>query len=101
MIPQYSRNATVSVSTTSGQITQAITGNMMRTQLIITNTSTTAVVTIAKGDQVAIAGQGVVLQPKSTYVEATDGGYYCYQGTVQAICDAGTGSVAVVESFTQ
>lgn len=98
MAQQYSKSATAAVSATSVQVIPAVTGELARTQLIITNTSAAAVVTISKGDVAAVAGSGIVLQPKSTYVEATDGGYQCWQGAVSCVADA-VGSIAVVESF--
>jgi hypothetical protein len=97
---QSSSNRSVTTSGTSTQAVTEVTGGMKRTQLIITNTSAAAVVTIAKGDTVAVAGVGIRLQPNSAYVEATDGGYVCWQGNVQVVSDV-AGSVAVVESFVE
>jgi hypothetical protein len=96
---QDSSNATFTTSSTSQQICHALTnGPLKRTQIIITNTSAAAVVTIAKSESVAIAGAGIVLQPNGSYIEATDGGYNCYQKQVQAVSDV-AGTLAVVESY--
>jgi hypothetical protein len=98
MSEQYSNQGTITTSTTSTQAAPDRTGILKRTQLIITNTSAAAVVTIAKGNVAAIQNYGIVLQPNGTYVEATDGGYICWQGPIQAVSNA-AGSIAIVESF--
>lgn len=85
---QTQRNGSASPTTSSSELLTARIGAQKRTQLIITNTHATSVVTIAKGDAAAVAGQGIVLQPKQAYVESTDGGYECWQGAVQIIADA-------------
>ena len=95
-------NNSLSISTTSLEVCKTRAGGgLVRTQLIITNTSSTATkATIAKGDQAAVSLAGIVLGPSGTYVEATDGSYTCYQGPVQVVGD-GSGTIAVVESFEE
>jgi len=95
---QGTSNSSANVTSTSSQIIKRVTGELERTQIIISNTSDEAVITIAKGENPATANEGIVLLPKTTYFEATDGGYYCWQGEIQAISDE-NGTLAIVESF--
>lgn len=90
------RNSSVSVSTTS---TEALsTYNVKRKMFAITNTSTTAVITIAKGDVAAVAGAGIRLQPNGTYFESNDQGFVCWQGAIQVVADA-SGTIGVTETI--
>lgn len=94
------RNDLVSVGTSSVTALQpCVAAGLRRTQMIITNSSAAAVVTIAKGDTAAIANKGIPLQPNGTYVEADDSGFRCWQGPVQVIASAAGGQVSVTESF--
>lgn len=95
---QTSSNSSVTISASSGIVTSARTGSLVRQQLLIVNTSAAAVVTITKGDVAAISGSGIILQPNGAYIESTDGGFVCWQGAVQGI-GTGAGSVSVVETF--
>lgn len=97
---QGSSNRNISLgATTSTEIIPAVSSQrVVRTQMIITNTSAAATVTIAKQSTAATANAGIPLLPNGTYLEATDGGYICYQGAVQAYGTV-AGSVAIVESF--
>jgi hypothetical protein len=97
---QGSAHKSETITTASKQILPRIIGGLTRTQLIITNTSTTATATITKGETIAVAGQGVVLQPNQSYIEATDGGYICFQGEVQAVGSA-NGTLSITESFIE
>jgi len=97
---QGSRNFQITVNDSSVQILAPITGELQRTQIILTNISTTGQkITIAKQDNAATAYEGIVLNQGEHYVEASDGGYLCYQGAVQAIASAAAGSLAITESF--
>jgi hypothetical protein len=93
---QYSNQISKSV-TTSQEIAPERAGYVKRTQLIITNSGANAV-TITKGNVAAIANIGIIIQPNGTYIEASDGGYLCWQGAVQAVSTAGT-TLSIVESF--
>jgi len=93
-----SRNASVTVSATSTQALAKVMGGYKRTQIVITNTSATAVVTIAKGLVAAVAGSGIRLPPNGNYWESSDSGFTCWQEEVQVIAD-GAGTVAVVEQL--
>jgi hypothetical protein len=95
---QMIQNSSASVSATSTQVLPAVSGSLVRSQLIITNTSAAAVVTIAKGEISATAGAGIRITPGSSYLESTDSGFRCWQGSVQAVADA-AGTVAIVQSF--
>lgn len=95
---QQTRNDLVSVSATSTTICKPVTGNKRRIQMIITANTAGVTVTIAKGDVSAVATYGLPLNSSSTYIEATDGGFQCWQGQVQAVA-TGAGTVSVVETF--
>lgn len=98
MASQQSRNSSMSTSMTSAE---AITKYAYkRSQFVITNTSVAAVVTISKGDVAVVAGAGIVLQPKQSYLESTDSGFECWQGAVQAVSDV-AGTIAIVETFRE
>lgn len=95
---QVTNNSLITIGATSATVLPERSGQMKRTQLIITANTVGVVVTIAKGDQPAVANYGIMLQPTGSFVEATDGGYICWQGAVQVIGSA-AGTVSVVESF--
>ena len=95
---QISRSGSVAVSATTAQVCNKVVGGFFRTQLIITNTSAAAVVTITKGMNAAIAGEGIRLSPGSSYLESTDSGFLCWQDEIQAVADA-AGTVSVVETL--
>jgi len=97
---QGTSNREESVTTDSSQVMPNITGGLQRTQLIITNTSATATITLAKGENAAVANIGIILRPGVSYYESTDGGYICWQGTIQAVGDA-SGTLSIVEGFKQ
>jgi len=90
------RNDSISVSTTSLQVANDRYGK--RTMLSITNTSAAAVITIAKGEVVAVAGAGIRLQPNNVYTESNDSGFRCWQGPIQIVADA-AGTIGIVETF--
>jgi len=93
------RNASVAVGTLNAIAANKVMIGYRRTQLIITNTSTAAIVTLCKGDdQLAIAGAGIRLPPNGSYLESTDSGFQCWQGEIQAVADA-AGTIAVVEQL--
>ena len=89
------------VVATSQQVLPDRSGALVRTQLVITNTSIngTTKFTMMKGDSVVTANQGIVIAAGSAYIESTDAGYLCWQGAVQLIGSDANGTVAIVESF--
>ncbi len=96
---QGTANRLVTIGATSTEVVPAVSSSgMRRTQLIIVNSSAAANATIAKGEVSAVINQGILLLPNGSYVEATDGGYDCWQGAVQAIASA-AGTLSIVESF--
>jgi len=93
------RNASVTISTSNAIAAKKVQIGYKRTQLIVTNTSAAAVVTLCKADdQLAVAGAGIRLPPNGSYLESSDSGFTCWQGEVQAIADA-AGTIAVVEQL--
>lgn len=97
---QLSRSGSVSVSASSVQACNKVQGGFRRMQLIITNTSAAAVVTISKGLNAAVAGSGIRLPPNGSYLESTDSGFICWQDEIQAVADA-AGTIAVVETLIE
>lgn len=95
---QISAPLNATLSTTSLEILPQVSGTgYKRTQIIITNTTAGLVATIIKGSNSAVNGQGIILQPNGSYVEASDGGFTCWQGAVQGIC-TGAGTLSIVET---
>jgi len=92
------RNSSVSVSATSAEACNLVQGGYKRTMVVITNTSATAVVTIALGDLAAVAGSGIRLPPNGYWWQSSDSGLTCWQGHIQAVADA-AGTIAVVEQL--
>jgi hypothetical protein len=71
--------------------------NMHRTAIYITCTSGNAI-TIVKGNVLAAAGAGIVIQPNSTWFETNSEGFACWKGDVQVI-GTGAGTIAVSETI--
>jgi len=69
-----------------------------RTAIYISN-ATGQILTITKGDQAAVANQGIVLQPTTVWFETDGEGFRCWRGTITAITSAGTGSVGIAETM--
>jgi hypothetical protein len=95
---QGTQNTTFTTSATSAQCLPARSGNLRRTQLIITSLTAGVTTTLAKGSVPAIANSGIILTQNGVWSEATDGGYICWQGEVQVVASA-PGSISIVESF--
>jgi len=93
-----SRLVTLTAST-STQVCSLQPIHRRRTQLIITNSSTSGSVTLHKSEAAITTNlTGIVLQPNGMYGESTDGGYLCWQGPIQAYTTSG-GTLSIVESF--
>jgi hypothetical protein len=100
MIAQGSSVKTVILTSTSQQVLPATTGGMRRTQLCIINQDGVDVVTIMKGITPAVSLAGWILPTKySSYLEADDGGYTCWQGAVQGIVATNNTVITVIESW--
>jgi len=68
-----------------------------RNEIVITNTSSGAqVITISFGD-IAIAGEGVVLQPNSVYFGSNTAGFNVFQGDIFIIGNGSGGQVSIFE----
>lgn len=101
---QYSSTSAPTVGATSVQVLPERTGKLVRTQLIITNTTSspnTTYFTVVKGDTSATLGRGIILSVGAAYLEGSDGGYLCWQGPVQVIGSDANGTISVVESFIE
>jgi len=99
MIPQpIARNGSVTVSTASTLACAIVQGQYKRTMVIITNTSSTANVTLTLGKNAAVAGSGIRLPPNANWWQSSDSGLTCWQDEIQAIADA-AGTIAVVEQL--
>lgn len=97
-INQSSQNSSVATGTASAPILPMVTGGVIRTQLILVNTSALAVITIIKGDVAAVQGAGIRLTPNGYYAESSDSGFTCWQGAIQAVSDV-AGTVSVVQTL--
>jgi hypothetical protein len=95
---QLTQNSSASISSTSLEIMPACRGDLVRTMFIVTNTSAVAVATVTKGNTVAVADQGIRLAPGGTYIESNDGGFTCWQGSIQCVSDL-AGTLAIVQTF--
>lgn len=95
---ELSTPRTVSVSTTSTELSPTRLGRTRRTSFLIVPLTAGVTVTITKGEQDAVANQGYVLTQNQPYVEATSEGFLCYQGALQVVASS-AGSVSIVEVF--
>jgi hypothetical protein len=96
MAQTQSKNS-ASVTTSSGQIAGPVIGDVRRVQIVITNISPTTV-TIAFGDDAAVANQGILLSQNQTYIESDDVAFRTWQGAIQAIGSAAS-TLSVSERF--
>jgi len=96
MAPTQSKNS-ASVTTASSQIAGPVIGDVRRVQIVITNISPTTV-TIAFGDDAAIANKGILLSQNQTYIESDDVAFRTWQGAIQAIGSAAS-TLSVSERF--
>lgn len=67
-----------------------------RSCIVITNTSTAAIITVSIGEQ-AKAGNGIVLSPGGVYQDSRDGQYMPSNKQIQAISNLAGGTVAIHE----
>lgn len=95
---QVSRSASVAVSTTSTQVIPVCPPGMRRVSWSVQNTSVAAVVSVSKGINKAVAGEGVVLQITGTDGESNSEGFTCWQDPIQAVANA-AGTVAIQETY--
>jgi len=76
----------------------ARTGNLRRSQIVITNLTVGASMTVLKNDSAATATLGIPISTKQSYIESDDGGFTCHQGAIQVYSDIAS-SIAVTESL--
>jgi hypothetical protein len=69
---------------------------LKRTQILITNIGTGVVTLVKASNVIAVANQGIILQPQGTYFESSETGFTCWQGAIQAVTTI-NGDVAIVE----
>lgn len=93
------RNDSVAVGTSSVVVSVPRQAGLVRKNIIIRNISTADadIITVALGANTAIAGFGLRLGKGDTWVDSTDAGYECFQGTITAICATANGVLAVTE----
>lgn len=98
-LQEPSRNDTVAISTASVRIFDPRAQQQPRRSFSIRNTSpnSTDIISLAFGQEQAVAGEGVVLQQFEVWQEWTQDNDPCWQGSITAICATATGTVAITE----
>ena len=96
MVQSQSKQS-IALTTSSSQILAPCVGDVRRVQIVITNLSPTTV-TIAFGDDAAIANQGIILSQNQTYIESDDVAFRTWQGAVQGVGSAAS-TLSVSERF--
>jgi len=91
---QQTRDSSLAVTTSSQVIIPA---NLKRSGFILTNLGA-GIVSVRKGDTIAVANEGIVLQPNQAYGETDDAQFSCYKGAIQAIGSAAA-NLAISESM--
>lgn len=86
------RNAIIPIPNTSSVIMEP----KFRQSYVIVNTGSSTI-TINFGSSKAVAFQGLVLAPGSTYAESRSSGFEVFTGTITAISHSGTGQISLVE----
>jgi len=96
---QISANNAYTIGTSSTEVLQSLNGTRFkRSQLILVNTSAALNITVMKGSNPVVASTGILLLPGGTYIEGTDGGFNCWQGSIQAISTAAGSTLSVIET---
>jgi hypothetical protein len=94
---QSSREATVTLATTSQVVSESNIGNSRRIVLSITNTSTGGeIVNLAWGEEAA-AGKGVHLIQGANWTEAASQGFILNQERISARGSAATAKISIHE----
>jgi hypothetical protein len=97
MANESSANTAFTATTSSKELRPQVIGQVRRTQLIITNIGA-GTLTVTKGDVPAVANNGIILSQNQAYIESDDGGFRCWQGSIQCVA-SGSLNVTVVETF--
>jgi len=86
---EVTRNEKVIVTNSSSSIMSPRWDDKGRTSFVIRNTSSVVgeEITIAIGENSAVAQEGILLKQGETYAENTDSGFVCWQGRITAICN--------------
>jgi len=93
---EWVRNEEVAVTTTSKVLAEA----RPRKMVLVRNTSPNAIdiITVHLGAQVAVAGEGIVLNQNESFSDSSSGdNYQCFEGTITCVCATANGQVAIVE----
>ena len=99
-LQEPTRNASVSVSTTSVTVADARQfQDQPRKVITIRNISAaaTSIISISLGNTTASANTGIVLRQYESFTDAADGAYVPWQGTINAICADANGTLAIFE----
>lgn len=93
------RNATVTVGTTSTVIGEPNTDQNPKSTRVFRNTSDadTKIITIHMGEGAAVANEGIVLRRNESFADTSETGYKCWQGRISAICAVAGGQLSVFE----
>lgn len=93
---QQTVNTDATVSITSLEVISKVNKKVLG--FTITNTSSTAICYVAKGDMAAVVGRGLPIYPGQTMSEFSMPGAPSWQGAVQVIADA-AGTIAISQTF--
>lgn len=92
------RNESVTISTTSQQVSNPRDNDNMRVVLLIRNISGNGNrATISLGEKIATANTGLILEDGESFTDSSDSGYICHQGGVQAIGSAAATVLSIFE----
>lgn len=100
-ITEPTRNETKTVTTASQSIAEQRLNLNPRKMMMVRNVSSSAtcVLWVTQGGIPAVVGVGIQLKQGESFVDATDAGYQCWQGPVQAISNeaAASNNIIIVE----
>ncbi len=92
------RNESVLVGTANVILSNPRQAGARRKVILIRNNSPNAadIITVTYGN-VSVADAGIVLKQYESFADSNDGGYECWQGTINAICATANGKIAIME----
>jgi len=98
---QITNNETITIGTTSGQVSDdRDLRSTRRNWISLTNTSTGGqIITLAPGNVAAVALVGLVLSPGSTITLSHDQYSLCWQGPIQGIASGAGAALAITENM--
>lgn len=93
------RNETVAVTTSSSIISDKRNDANPRKVILIRNVSLAVadIITVNLGAQQAVANTGIILKQGESFIDSTDSGYTCFQGSLTAICATANGQLSIME----